>query len=174
MKLPYLSQVSNRTEWKGSVSWFALYQNSTKQRLAEADPPQTEIYQRFLIVSIRHQTPSATCGPTWSTEKAAHFPAAPAYSLHHAAGTCFTSCMLVPASRTRFSQISFSTSVCNSLKSQFVRFNLEITFEAFTASFIQTFYLCISAHLNTDAFPVMQDQDYKQDYDLNWIILSVF
>lgn len=55
MKHPYLSQVSNRTEWKGSVSWFALYQNSTKQRLAETDPPQIEIYQRFLIVSIRHQ-----------------------------------------------------------------------------------------------------------------------
>lgn len=171
MKRPYLSQVSNRTEWKGSVSWFALYQNSTKQRLAEADPPQTEIYQRFLIVSIRHQPHLLPVDPLEVQDKAAHFPAAPGYSLHHAAGTCFTSCMLVPASRIRFSQIS---SVCNSLKSKFVRFNLEITFEAFTASFIQTFYLCISAHLNTDAFPVMQDQDYKQDYDLNWIILSVF
>lgn len=71
-----------------------------------------------------------------------------------------------------FSQISSPTSVCNSLKSLFVIF--KITFEAVTASFIQTFYLCTSAHLSTDAFPVMWDQSYKQDYDLNWIILSTF
>lgn len=49
-----------------------------------------------------------------------------------------------------------------------------MTFEAFTASFTPTFYLCTSARLNTDAFPVMQDQSYKQDYDLNWIILPAF
>lgn len=52
--------------------------------------------------------------------------------------------------------------------------NFKTTFKVSTASFTQTFYLCTSAHLKTDAFPVMQDQSYKQDYDLNWIILSGF
>lgn len=96
--------------------------------------------------------------------QAAHFPATPGYS--DLAPVFYIPACLFLLLGLCFSQISSSTSVCNSLKSKSVTFNLKITFEAFTASFIQTFYLYTSAHLSTDAFFVMQDQSYKQDYYL--------